>query len=574
MATTVRPESAEWWQTDEYLDVVYAVDPEDGARHIGVTEPRIGSLPLRPLDSSTSLGFEAVAFASEMLNVQLYPWERAALIRGLEINPDGTYRFRRVLISVARQNGKTLLASVLAAWWLFVESARRKDRVPPFKFKIVGIAQNLDIAKEPWNTVKMWADPDPETEEDQELALPWLQEATTKVVDTNGALAIIARSRAHYEIRAGKNARGKPAARVLMDEMREQKDWSVWNAVAHTTKSFWNGMLVGFSNAGDSSAVVLKQQRKDAIAADEELRAYIEEGIGRLEEFANTHDVTLGILEWSAPDGCDLDDVDAILAANPTIGYGAMTVQTVLSDIRTPDYRTESLNQWVTVRVKSHIDPREYDARCVPAAQVRPVHGARTVWGVDVFNGMSWVTSAVATESGKTFLTARIARAGTLWVPEYLKDLAERSGFYEVALQASIGVPSAELAEPLEKLTLAGGKKLIVHRLGGGEVAAATTMIGQRIRDRQVVFVKQPGIRLAFEGGAAREYNESHIWSRNRSKPVDIAGLVAMSEALYVHEAVDPPKNKPAPSTPPRAAVIEAESNARSNDVNLVDVAF
>ena len=55
---------------------------------------------------------------------------------------------------------------------------------------------------------------------------------------------------------------------------------------------------------------------------------------------------------------------------------------------------------------------------------------------------------------------------------------------------------------------------------------------------------------------------------------VDIAGLVAMSEALYVHEAVDPPKDKPAPSTPPRAAVIEAEANARTSEANLVDVAF
>jgi hypothetical protein len=95
----------------------------------------------------------------------------------------------------------------------------------------------------------MWCDPDPETVEEAELAIPALRDATAKVRDANGSIAITARSRAHYEIRAAKNARGKPAARVLMDEMREQKDWTAWNAVSQTMKSFWNGMLFGLSNA-------------------------------------------------------------------------------------------------------------------------------------------------------------------------------------------------------------------------------------------------------------------------------------------------------------------------------------
>ena len=43
--------------------------------------------------------------------------------------------------------------------------------MPPLKFKVVGVAQNLDIAKEPWAAVKSWCDPDPETEEEAELAI-------------------------------------------------------------------------------------------------------------------------------------------------------------------------------------------------------------------------------------------------------------------------------------------------------------------------------------------------------------------------------------------------------------------
>ena len=120
----------------------------------------------------------------------------------------------------------TLVASVLASWWLHVDSQRHPDRVPPLRFKIVGTAQNLDIAREPWNSVKLWCDPQPETIEEQAAAIPTLQAATAKVSDTNGKEYIKSRALAVYEIRAAKNARGKPAARVIMDELREQKDWA------------------------------------------------------------------------------------------------------------------------------------------------------------------------------------------------------------------------------------------------------------------------------------------------------------------------------------------------------------
>ncbi|NMC35327.1 MAG: terminase, partial [Veillonellaceae bacterium] len=197
---------------------------------VGRTEPRLWTKPLRELTPETTLGFEVIAFARDFLRIELRPWQRWLLIHALELKPDGTYRFRRVIVLVARQNGKTLLASVLAAWWLFIDSLRHPARVPPVDFKIVGTAQNLDIAREPWSSVKLWCDPEPDTDAARIAAIPVLQSETAKVSDTNGKEFILAQSLAHYEIRAAKNARGKPAARVLMDELREQQTWVAWNA--------------------------------------------------------------------------------------------------------------------------------------------------------------------------------------------------------------------------------------------------------------------------------------------------------------------------------------------------------
>jgi hypothetical protein len=546
----------------------------------GRTEPRLWTRPLRPLTEETSLGFEVIEFARVMLGIGLFPWQEWLLIHALELLPNGEYRFRRVIVLVARQNGKTTLASVLAAWWLFVDSARHPDRVPPLKFKVVGVAQNLDIAREPWNQVKLWCDPNPDTDEEAELAIEALQDAAAKVTDTNGKEAIVARSRAHYEIRAAKNARGKPAARVLMDEMREQKDWAAWNAVSQTTKSFWNGMLFGFSNAGDSLAVVLRKQRAAAMA---DLKAaghefdedWIDEGIAAAERFANGDeeyaDNTLGLFEWSAEPGCAKDDIDGILQANPSIGYGSMTIGTCLADIRgmtDAGYRTEVLCQWVTAAVDSFIGLKDWTDRQVAPAALAIPRGTRTVWGVDTSHdrNMTWVGSAVFTQGDKPFVNVRTKRAGMLWLPDYLEALAEESGHREVVLQGR-GCAAMEFIEPLQK------RGLIVHALEGAQFALATGRFRDRVRDGDLVIVEQPDVDLGIEGGVVTAYAENQAWSRQKSLPVDVSGVVAETCALYGLEVLEPPAEVPPPPPPPQAQLIERHDVAPT-EVNLATASF
>ena len=541
------------------------------AKQFGRTEPRLWTKPLRELTPETSLGFQVIEFAAEVLGVTLYPWQRWLLIHALELLEDGTYRFKRIIVLVARQQGKTMLASVLATWWLFVESKRHPERVPPLKFKVVGVAQNLDIAKEPWQVVKTWCDPKPETEEDGELAIASLQGRTAKVVDTNGALSIVARSRAHYEIRAAKNARGKPAARVLMDEMREQKDWSAWDAVSQTTKSFFNGMLIGFSNAGDAGAVVLKTQRAAGIEDIDNWDSYVEAGLMSAEEYANTHDVSLGLFEWSAPDGCAKDDVDGILQANPSIGHGVMTVQSAIADIRgmtDAGYRTEVLCQWVTSRVDSYIDVKEWAARHALPAGISVARGSRTVWALDTSeDDMTWLAAAVLTTDGRPFVTTRVKRTGMLWVPKFMVELAEKSGHREVVVQ-SRGCRAAEFAPLLEE---AG---LIVHALDGGQFAHATARMRDRVRDRQLLIIEQPDIDTAVEGGVVMDYADNKAWSRRRSKPVDISGLIAESEALYGLEMLAPPPPKRRTPPPPVGAALTTADVGGSGESDLWTMPF
>jgi phage terminase large subunit-like protein len=73
--------------------------------------------PLRELTPQTSKGFECIEFAEDILDVTLLPWQKWLLIHALELLEDGTYRFRKVIVLVARQNGKSWRWQKLSRNW-------------------------------------------------------------------------------------------------------------------------------------------------------------------------------------------------------------------------------------------------------------------------------------------------------------------------------------------------------------------------------------------------------------------------------------------------------------------------
>ena len=107
---------------------------------LGSETPRIFTPPLRELTPDTSLGFECIAFAESVLGVTLYPWQKWLLIHILELLPSGILRFRKVVVLVGRQNGKSTVGQVLALYFMAVLGAPR----------VLGTAQDLGTAEEIW----------------------------------------------------------------------------------------------------------------------------------------------------------------------------------------------------------------------------------------------------------------------------------------------------------------------------------------------------------------------------------------------------------------------------------------
>ena len=538
-------------------------DSTEGPITHGFTEPRIVTQPLRELTPETSRGFEVIAFAENVLGVPLFPWQRALLLRMLELNPDGTLRFRKALITCARQQGKTLVAAILAAFFLYVDAVRWPMYVPPQKFTVVGAAQKLDIAMKPWTQVRQWGGPDDPKIGIAHDRVPLLQSVTRMPRMVNGETELVTFDGAQYRPRTFEGARGYSSARLILDELREQYDYAGWSAIEKSATAMFDSMLIAFSNAGTHRSVVLKDVR--AIATDS-----IEDP-----------EAQWFLAEWSAHPDARLDDPAAFAQANPSAGYlPAMTISGLMkaaADARTTNVeRIEELCQWVTQGIEPYIEPSDWKALHRPPSDLRIPKGARTVWGVDTSHDRSttWVTAAVITDDGP-LVTARTKRPGIVWAVEYLREMAEQSGHREVALQAQ-GCPVVELI-PLLKADYedGDGRKrpgLTVHEMDRPTCAVATGRLQDRVRDRALVVTEQPDIDIAIEGGLATRYAENMLWSREKSKPVDIAGVCAETWALYALEELEPKPKPPAPP-PPRAAVISTTPEP-SHDTSLLAANF
>lgn len=290
-------------------------------RLVGRTQPRLFTPPLRQLNRRTSRGYEVIDFA-DAIGVPLQPWQKWWLIHALELNPDGTYRFRVVLTLVARQNGKSTVKRLLSLWRLYMDGART----------VLGIAQDLALAREQMGLAKATIFEDPD------LLAEWGGERKVNaneffwLSDDNLKPGAPVEAHPRYLIRASnkKAGRGLSIDELNIDELREQTDWAAWSAVSKTVMARPYAQIHCLSNAGDDTSVVLNQLRDAALT-------------GR--------DPLIGLMEWSAPDGCALDDPKAIAQANPGLSF-VIQWPSIMSALGTDPpnvYRTEVLCQRVDV---------------------------------------------------------------------------------------------------------------------------------------------------------------------------------------------------------------------------------
>ncbi len=520
----------------------------------GKKTPRLWTRPLRELTPETSHGFHVIEFALVWLGITLRPWQKWLLIHALELTPDGRYRFRKVIIIVGRQNGKTKLIEVLALWWLFVDSDSFPDHVPAEEFLVLGTAQDKDTAKKVWRKVLRRCNPNVQkwpsrfSPAERAAIVPALVAQAMPPYETNGSEAITLKNGAQYQIAASTSggARGDSISRAVLDELREQKNWEGWAALSKTLNGTFNSQLWAISSAGDARSVVLKDLRESAIAAVKEWEQYVGAGIVSAEEYANTHDTSIGLFEWSAEEGCALDDPDAYLQSNPSIGYGYET-EALLSDLESGEpevvTRTEVLCQWVESTLIPFMDaeawqrisdPPRFDERGQQvSAGSQIAEDSHMLIGIDTSwnRSMTYVSVAGYRDDGLIHVEIVRMRAGMLWVIPEVQRIAQEQGITHVAVQ-SRGCPAADFVQPLKDAGLE------VVEIFGTTMLNSAGRLRDRVRDELLRHRGQPILDMAVANGIAKQLSGLDVWDRAGSV-VDVAPAVAVTNAVLGLETTE-----------------------------------
>jgi phage terminase large subunit-like protein len=279
---------------------------------IGVQTPRIHT----PLNDLPSRGGELIDLATS-LGIDLMDWQKFALIHTHKIKPDGRWASPVNTIVVARQNGKSFLQLIRILGGLFLWDENLQ----------IGSAHRLSTSLEQFRAMVQII------EKNDSLA-----KQVKKIRWQHGGEEIETITGNRFIVRAGGSAaRGvsRPST-IHLDELREMTDIESFASLRYTLMAATNPMVMAYTNAGDSSSIVLNQFRQRAIAS-----------------ISGVAD-DIGYFEWSAP--TDEISVENARHSNPSMGrlIHEDNIRSVLND--PPDVvMTEVLCRWV-VAINSAVD--------------------------------------------------------------------------------------------------------------------------------------------------------------------------------------------------------------------------
>lgn len=497
----------------------------------------------------TTDGYAAIRFAQTFMGIKLYPWQRWLLIHALELNEDDTYRFRYVLVLVARQNGKSLVLLLLALWHLFAKGSR----------EVIATAQDLGRSEAAWKEAVEWV------EEDEELSerIEKIDRGHPKLMEITGDENMPWKREYRVASAGRRGARGFSGDLVLMDELREHQNWETWGAVTNTMNARPYAQAWAFSNAGDNLSIVLRYLRAEIHKllgwpdgdADAEILGETDPEMMEFLEEMGVLGMT-GFFEWSAPPKSKRTDLEALAQANPSLNYPEVnrncpTNRTLLGGlVGTPpwQYDTEVRCIWVPMSdlgpfpeghwedtLDDTAKPMDSSAQvvCVAVSQSRSkTYIARAGWG-------EWEEEIDGVKSKVIGPVIGIAeeRAGTDWV---VKWLIENRDTYEHIVAQDKGAPVSSLIPEIETARAKDGSLLPYIKWTATDVAPGTGIMFDRVESKTFRHLSHPGLDAAALSAAVKILSRSAFEIDVVKSPTDAQPLQAVIGALWALEAVPP----------------------------------
>lgn len=272
---------------------------------VGDWHPSRYTPTLSGTEDFTTAGDKAIALAEKHWRspegpLTLDAWQRWLIRHALETYPPdwpvarlrGQLRYRQIVVSLARQNGKSVVGAIIVLYLLCLH--KRGPRV-------VGVASVESQAKIVYDRVKYAVENSPALSRD-------LRATGTRGITLRDGSGIYQTLPAKEE-----TAQGEPITGALYDELH-LGNAALWDALVEGQKAHANSLLVGITTAGDADSDLLLRlyaEGEDAIAGNDE---------------------RFGFFVWEGEDN-ELTEAN-VIRANPSIACGRIPLDTTMQAAR------------------------------------------------------------------------------------------------------------------------------------------------------------------------------------------------------------------------------------------------
>lgn len=451
---------------------------------VGVQEPRIRHAPRVRANA-----WEDISDLAKAYGLVLDPWQENVLEAAMGERADGTWAAKHVGLSCPRQNGKgsILEALELAALLLFEERM------------IIHSAHEVRTAQQGFRRILSYF----ENYDDLGKKISSVGRAVAReyIRLKNGQeLKFVSRSKTAI--------RGFTADRLLLDEAQILDD-ETWEAILYTVSARPNHQiwLLGTPPLSIEDGVVFDRFRNRGLEAKDQRMAWC---------------------EYSAPDGCNLDDPQAWAAANPGLGLGRITYDNILSErgaASDEGFARERLGMWSSAGTQRVISAETWDRLAEPNLRD---NGGEVSIAIDVSPDRSTASIASAgwTVDGFPYVDVVETRRGEPdWGIQMFVDMCSRHEVRAVVIDRISAANS--LIDPLEQQGIA------VTATTATQMAKAFGNFYDTVMDAKMRHLAQTPLNLALAIARKRQIGDGGFgWSRKDSES-DITPLVASTLALW-----------------------------------------
>lgn len=436
---------------------------------------------------------------------RLRPWQRD-IMRAMY--PPTGKRPRQGLISLPRGNGKSALASALALYALFADGEEGAQ--------VLLAASDERQARIVFNGAKRMIQLEPRLIEQCQIFTDRIY-----VPNTDSTLA---------PLPAEEDAlQGWDPSLTIVDELHVVPE-KVWDAMALAAGKRSRSLTLAISTPADQLDSVM----------------------WRLVEYGrnNPEDRSFRLVEYAAPDGCELDDRDAWKAANPALGdfLHEDAIEATLRTTREAPFRRYRLGQWVGT-ANSWLPWGLWESRRHPEMKL-PDDGETVVLAFDGSASGDSTALVGCTLTGHLFVVAmwEAPEADPQWrVPRHEVSSMIDAAFDRWNVREMAADPWGWRTELEEWAKRHGDKVVEWNTAHAGRMAPATDRLYAALADGQVTHDGDERLAVHASNAVAKRSPMGDLVSkdkRNSTRKIDgiVAAIVAYDRAAW--HLANPPKRR------------------------------